>query len=113
MAGLQLTTSADADMQPGDLFFGKSDDNGLLLGWHQREKEWTGIPLASQPARPVLVSDFDRFEVTSQGGRYEFKLNGVVIATWSRPLPRAEWARFWAGEGNRAEFLDWRVVRPE
>ena len=45
--------------------------------------------------------------------RYEFRLNGDLIASWYAPTVRTEWVMIWTGEGNRSEFYDWQVKKSE
>jgi hypothetical protein len=70
-------------------------------------------PSRRRGVRPLAVQAIDVFEVTKARGRYEFKLNGRLVGTWTSSVPRQEWIRVWTGESNRAEFYDWVVEKQE
>jgi hypothetical protein len=112
VAGLEITASRLDKLAVDDVYFGKSDNEGLLLARLRGPDDWEHIPARPGTAGAV-ASRLDDFEVMVAGGRYEFRLNGQVVARWTRPEPRAEWVRFVAGPGNRAEFRDWQVLRPQ
>jgi hypothetical protein len=111
VAGLELKVGTTEDKVDGDVFFGKDDVQSLLLArWE--DGGWVEIP-RTPGATGVAAGRIDVFEVTKRSTRYEFRLNGQLIASWVSPTARAEWVFIWTGEGNRAEFHDWMVEKPE
>jgi hypothetical protein len=107
VGGLQLTAAARADLEPGDVVFGKIA-SGLVLARFDGPDRWTPLPL--DPGAPaVRPEDPDLFEVEVRGGRYAFRVNGRLVATWERGTARSEWVLIHAGKGSRVELRDWRV----
>lgn len=104
----------EASMPPQNdtLFFGKDDAPTARLARFQGNR-WIDIPLASPPPRPVRAEDIDWFEVVSHAGRYEFRVNGGRVATLDHLSPRPQWVMVYVERGNRAEFHDWIVERPD
>jgi hypothetical protein len=105
---LQLTAVPAAELSRGDVVFGKSTA-GLLLARFEGNR-WTDIRVGPDLVAPP-PGDLDHFEVVVRGGRYEFSLNGRLVATWSRETPRADWTLIYAGRGSRVEIRDWSVER--
>ncbi len=107
VAALQLVTAPRADLEPGDLVFGKTA-SGLVLARFDGSDRWTHLP--RDPGAPaVRPEDPDLFEVEVRGGRYAFGVNGRPVATWERGTARSEWVLIHAGKGSRVELRDWRV----
>lgn len=71
---------------------------------------WTDIRVGPDVVAPP-PGDLDHFEVVVRGGRYEFRLNGRLVATSSRGTPRGDWTLIHAGRGSRVEIRDWSVGR--
>lgn len=104
----------EASMPPQNdtVFFGKDDAPAARLARFHGDK-WIDIPLESPPTKPVRAEDIDRFEVVSRAGRYEFRVNGGRVATLNHLSPRPQWIMVYVERGNRAEFYDWNVERPD
>jgi hypothetical protein len=108
VAMLQLAAVPAAELSPGDVVFGKSTA-GLLLARFEGDR-WTDIRVGPDFVAPP-PGDLDHFEIVVRGGRYEFRLNGRLVAAWSRATPRADWTLIHAGRGSRVEIRDWSVER--
>lgn len=111
VAGLLISASNGPDLTDGDVYFGKDDNQGVLLAWYQGDR-WMDIPRMGK-VQPIGTDQMDTFEIMRRGSQYEFRLNGQVVGTWTRPADRGEWIQVHTGDGNRAEFRDWNVTRPE
>jgi hypothetical protein len=105
---LQLTAVPAAELSRGDVVFGKSTA-GLLLARYEGDR-WTDIRVGPDFVAPP-PGNLDLFEVLVHRGRYEFRLNGRLVATWSREAPRADWTLIHAGRGSHVEIRDWSVER--
>jgi len=111
VAGLTLKGGTADTRADGDVFFGKDDVRGVLLARWEAD-QWVDIPLTAG-AGGAATARIDLLEVTKRQARYEFRLNGDVIANWQAPTARTEWVMIWTGEGNRSEFYDWQVKKSE
>jgi hypothetical protein len=112
VVGLLLSTG-ESEFNDGDLFFGKIENEGLVVQLRSAS-QWVPVPGLAYLGRPVTPGTIDQFEVTRQGGIYQLRANGQPVATLlDDPGTRAAWVHVFAGSGNAAEFFDWRVERPE
>jgi hypothetical protein len=111
-AGLLVLAPPYGETQESNVFFGKDESLGLIVSRYEGGG-WVAIPVPPHPFKPAVAGDVDWFEVTKRGRQYEFKLNGGRVATWEAPTMQAMRVTVYADIGNRAEFYDWRVERPE
>jgi hypothetical protein len=111
VAGLILSVKDD-EFQDGDLFFGKVENEGLTVQRWEGGR-WTSVPGVQYVGRPVAPQEIDRFEITRHRGAYQLRANGLPIVTFEDPGAQPRWVQVFTGPGNRAEFFDWGVERPE
>jgi hypothetical protein len=111
-AGIILSVDGFKYPQEGDVFFGKNDSQGLLLAGYQGG-QWAHVPVGRPLLKPLRAGEIDWFEVVKHQGIYEFRLNGARLATSPSRSTGPAWVIVYADKGNRAEFHDWQVERPE
>lgn len=111
-AGIILSVDGFKYPQEGDIFFGKNDSQGLLLASYEGG-QWTHVPVGRPLLKPLHAGEIDWFEVVKHQEVYEFRLNGGRLATLPSRSSGPVWVMVYADKGNRAEFHDWQVERPE
>jgi hypothetical protein len=111
-AGIILSVDGSKYPQEGDVFFGKNDSQGLLLAGYEGG-QWANVSVGRPLLRPPRAGEIDWFEVVKHQGIYEFRLNGGRLATLPSRSTGPAWVIVYADKGNRAEFHDWQVERPE
>jgi len=109
LAGMLLSAGEHADRQVGDVLLARLGPRAFVLGRYDGEQfqsiEMRSCPPPATASAPVLLA------VVRQGRGYEFRVDGCLLGTWTRPDSREDWVRGYLAREARAEFRAWRVQR--